>query len=50
VREERTKLEERLEESARPLDAGQEVLATVLRLLEDPQARYKRSGVRAARS
>ncbi len=47
VREERTKIEERLEESDRPLDDGHEVLSTVLRLLEDPQALYRRSGVRA---
>lgn len=47
VREERTRLQERLAESDRPLDAGYEVLATVLRLLDDPQALYRRSGVRA---
>ncbi|ABD10294.1 Recombinase [Frankia casuarinae] len=47
VREERTRLEDRLAESDRPLDTGHEVLATVLRLLEDPQTLYRRAGVRA---
>lgn len=47
IREERTRIEDRLAENDRPLDAGYEVLSTVLRLLEDPQVLYRRSGVRA---
>ncbi|MEX5635780.1 recombinase family protein [Parafrankia sp. FMc2] len=47
IREERTRIEDRLAENDRPLDAGHEVLATVLRLLEDPQALYRQSSIRA---
>lgn len=47
IREERTQIEARLSESDIPLDAGYEVLTTVLRLLEDPQALYRQSSIRA---
>jgi site-specific DNA recombinase len=47
VREERTQLEARLAESDLPLNDGYEVLTTVLRLLEDPQALYRQSSIRA---
>lgn len=47
VREERARIEARLGEQDLPLNEGYEVLTTVLRLLEDPQALYRRSGLRA---
>ncbi len=47
VREERARIETRLGEQDLPLNEGYEVLTTVLRLLEDPQALYRRSGLRA---
>ncbi|MEX5635533.1 hypothetical protein [Parafrankia sp. FMc2] len=47
VREERGRIEARLAEHDLPLTEGYEVLTTVLRLPEDPQALYRRSGTRA---
>ena len=47
VREERAQIEARLAERDLPLNEGYEVMTTVLRLLEDPQSLYRRSGNRA---
>jgi hypothetical protein len=46
IREKRGRIETRLSEQDLPLNEGYEVMTTVLRLLEDPQALYLRSGVR----
>jgi site-specific DNA recombinase len=49
LREERTRIQQRLTQADSPIDTGYEVLTTVLNLLSDPQSLYQASSLRAGK-